>query len=101
MARIRQIGCTLGLCVLFLAACGSRAEQKEADSYARATLYCDVGWWEIPVWQEEAGTITGDISERTGLALDIIEPTQKSDTQLKLMLNQRGFYQSMVWIPEF
>lgn len=86
MARIRQIGCTLGLCVLFLTACGSRAEQKEADSYARATLYCDVGWWEIPVWQEEAGTITGDISERTGLALDIIEPTQKADTQLKLML---------------
>jgi len=86
MARIRQIGCTLGLCVLFLTACGSRAEQKEAEAYARASLFCDVGWWEIPVWQEEAGTITGDISERTGLALDIIEPTQKADTQLKLML---------------
>lgn len=86
MARIRQIGCTLILCVLFLTACGSGAEQKKAKVYARASLFCDVSWWEIPVWQVDTGTITGDISERTGLALDIIEPTQKADTQLKLML---------------
>lgn len=86
MARIRQAGCMLIFCMLFLMACGNSMGQKEEKAYARASLFCDVSWWEIPVWQEEAGTIMGDISARTGLALDIIEPTQKADTQLKLML---------------
>lgn len=86
MDRMKHISCIIIFSILFLSACGSRTQQQETKSYVRASLFCDVSWWETPAWREDEGTITGDISERTGLALDIIEPTQKADTQLKIML---------------
>lgn len=85
MEKKKQIFFIL-FCILCLSACGSSSEEEKAQAYARASLFCDVSWWETPVWREEEGTITGDISQKTGLALDIIEPTQKADTQLKIML---------------
>ncbi len=85
MARIKTVICIIFLNALFLSACGGR-QQQETEASARASLFCDVSWWETPSWREEEGTITGDISRKTGLALDIIEPTQRADTQLKIML---------------
>lgn len=74
------------LAAFTLTACSDRTVQEEAGGYAKATLFCDVSFWEAPVWREEEGTITGDISKRTGLALDVMQPTQDADTQLKIML---------------
>lgn len=56
------------------------------EEYARATLFSDVSFWEPPLWDTAEGTITGDISKITGLALDITVPVQNMDTQLSLML---------------
>lgn len=86
MVRIKRIIFIFVYSILLLSACDKRSEQEEMKAYARASLFCDVSWWKIPVWEEKDGTITGDISKKTGLALDIIETTQKADTQLKIML---------------
>ncbi len=77
--------CALIFCIL-LVSCGKKEDAEETDEYATATLFCDVSWWKPPLWKEEEGTITGDISRKTGLKLDIMQPTQRADTQLKIML---------------
>lgn len=75
-----------------LSGCGSRKEDRGADyshkedTYAKASLFCDVNFWEPPSWSTEEGTITGDITRATGLALDITVPPQNADAQLSLML---------------
>ena len=60
-------------------------EQSERE-YARVSLFCDVEFWKPPVWDTAEDTITGEISQKTGLALDIYVPVQDADTQLSLML---------------
>ena len=62
--------------VLQLAGCGAggdsiETEDGKGNTYATASLFCDVNFWEPPSWETEEGTITGDITKRTGLALDI------------------------------
>lgn len=80
------------VCALCLSACGEGDGGNAGDvpdgpeEYVRASLFCDVSFWEYPAWEVEAGTITGDITERTGLALDVMQPTQDADIQLRLML---------------
>lgn len=84
------------LFVIFMACwvCGCSAERgqqisetaEETDKYAHLTMFCDVEFWNPPAWDEAAGTITGDISRQTGVALDVIETTPEADTQLKIML---------------
>ena len=77
--------------VLQLAGCGAGGDSTETEdgkgnTYATASLFCDVNFWEPPSWETEEGTITGDITKRTGLALDIMVPPQNADAQLSLML---------------
>lgn len=82
----------LVLGTLFLGGCTKAGQENEEENkntreeYARATLFCDVDFWEPPSWNTEEGTITGDISKKTGLALDITVPVQNADTQFSLML---------------
>ena len=77
--------CMLMLCI---SACGKKEEnyQQTTKEYAEVTFYSDVNFWKPPVWDTTEGTITGDISKKTGLKLDIQIPTQEADTRLKLML---------------
>lgn len=73
--------CVMLVCALCLSACGEGDGGNAGDvpdgpeEYVRASLFCDVSFWEYPAWEVEAGTITGDITERTGLALDVMQPT--------------------------
>lgn len=67
-------------------ACGREENTEGEKEYAEASLFCDVDFWGYPAWKVQEGTITGDITEKTGLALDVIQPTQDMDTQLRLML---------------
>lgn len=62
------------------------SDDREENTYAAASLFCDVNFWEPPSWDTQEGTITGDISKITGLALDIMVPPQNADAQLSLML---------------
>lgn len=81
---------TLSAGLILLSGCGAEQNptvtEEGEDSYARASLFCDVNFWEPPSWSTEEGTITGDITEKTGLALDITVPPQNADAQLSLML---------------
>ena len=88
--KIREmILITLSACVLLFAGCGAGQKdiaKEEGDPYVTASLFCDVNFWEPPSWSTGEGTITGDITEKTGLALDITVPPQNADAQLSLML---------------
>ena len=79
---------------LCLSSCGQRTENNESErsesekneEYAIDSLFCDVDFWGYPEWKMQEGSITNDITKKTGLAINVIEPTQEADTQLKLML---------------
>lgn len=70
----------------FATGCGEDEGQADRKEYARASMFCDVDFWEHPVWDETPGTVMGDISEKTGLALDVMEPSQEAATWLKIKL---------------
>ncbi len=62
---------TLSAGLILLSGCGAEQNptvtEEGEDSYARASLFCDVNFWEPPSWSTEEGTITGDITERRAL----------------------------------
>ena len=79
---------------LCLSSCGQKTENNESErnesekngEYAIDSLFCDVDFWGYPEWKMQEGSITNEITKKTGLAINVIEPTQEADTQLKLML---------------
>lgn len=90
MKKERRKLCLLLFGVILLTGChmvkGVRTDRIEPQEYARASLFCDVNFWEPPSWDTAEGTITGEISKKTGLALDINVPVQNAGMQLKIML---------------
>lgn len=63
--------CALLLFTALLSACSSK-DEADRQEVIRASLFCDVEFWGYPAWEETEGTITGDITRRTGVALDVI-----------------------------
>lgn len=61
-------------------------ESQQEDRVVWSTLYCDVSFWYPPVWELAQGTITGDITQQTGVALETVVPAQDADRQLSKML---------------
>lgn len=75
------------LCIIGNVACGSeREEQIKQNDIAEVEFYSDVNFWKPPVWDVSENTLTGEISKKTGLKLDIQIPVQEADTKLKIML---------------
>lgn len=77
--------------IVFACGCdlkGAKTESagKEQEEITRAELFCDVDWWHPPVWTTDEGTVTGDITSETGVALETMIPQQDADKQLSLML---------------
>ncbi len=76
-------------CILTITSCEKTDDismnDKQAD-YVTATLFSDVSFWEPPVWDTKAGTITGDISAKTGVKIETEVPKQEADVKLKLKL---------------
>lgn len=77
-----------GMCCLSLQEQGAKNPRGgvKTDCYERILLYCDVEFWKPPGWSVEPDTITGDITRRTGIALDVTVPEQDADRRLSLML---------------
>lgn len=77
------------LAAVLCSACGKTSESysgyAKAD-YTKITLYSDVSFWEPPLWDTTEGTVTGDISAKTGVTVDVEVPTQEADTRLKLKI---------------
>lgn len=91
MRKYRKITASISaLCVLTLVGCAkSEAETKKMTAREEITwaeLYCDVDWWHPGAWSTESGTITGEITRQTGVALKSTVPLQNADKQLSLML---------------
>ena len=90
MYKRRRYICGILACIIGLTGCRTDEKKKDLEQnereYARVSLFCDVEFWKPPVWDTAEDTITGEISQKTGLALDIYVPVQDADTQLSLML---------------
>ncbi len=81
----------LSLCLLLtisLTACRGKPKTQEAPQmgYIRFSLFCDVNFWKPPQWETKEGTITGEISKKTGVVIDTTVPAQDADKQLSLLL---------------
>ena len=73
---------------LTFAACeGQKETQEKKDAeYVHPSLFCDVNFWKPPQWETKKGSITGEISEKTGVVIDTSVPAQDGDKQLSRLL---------------
>lgn len=85
--------CVLCLFAALLVYTGLHAETPQnarggvkTDSCEYISLYCDVSFWNPSAWSTEPGTITGDITQKTGIAVDVTVPQRDADRKLSLML---------------
>lgn len=80
----------LALFAVFLAAAAGGGKENAPGEknveYVRLSLFCDVEFWKPPQWDTGEGTITGEISERTGVIVDTNVPARDADKQLSLLL---------------
>lgn len=82
----------LAVCLFLvtLVCAGQGAEMQvgggKSDSYDWIYLYCDVDFWNPSEWSVEKNTITGDITQKTGIALRVDVPERDADRRLSLML---------------
>ena len=88
---MKKYGFYFLLCLVLIVSGCNKVSQNEidetnADAYAVARLFCDVSFWQAPAWNTTPGTITGDISAATGLALEFDVPSVNADTQLSFHL---------------
>ena len=82
------------LCIILCSLWGCSAENHGPDTgktdlnpaFVTATLFSDVDFWEVPDWSLDAGTLSAEISEQTGLMLETIIPPQDADRALSLLL---------------
>ena len=84
------------LCVILCPLWGCRSGDSGRDtaniastnrfSYVTATLFSDVDYWELPDWSLKEGTLSAEISRRTGLKLETVIPPQDADRTLSLLL---------------
>ncbi len=87
---LRGILMTAVVIIIFLLSIKTKNVEKEqeeiGESFATALWFSDVYFWNPPFWSTETGTVTGDITAKTGLALDITVPEENGDSRLNLML---------------
>ena len=75
------------ICLAVIGGCGKQEEAyMEQEDYTTIHWFSDVSFWEPPAWTTEKGTITGDISAKTGIKAEVEIPAQEADTQLKLKI---------------
>lgn len=76
--------------MILLSGCGKAEKTEEKaisqEDYVHATLFCGVDFWHAPEWDVTAGTITGDISQATGVVIDVMPGLADPNRQLSLML---------------
>lgn len=67
---------------------GDKSDRNENEyrDYVTETLFCDVNFWNPPAWDLSEDSVTGKISQKTGIQLDTIIPTQDADLRLKILM---------------
>ena len=91
MKRLSMICMLLAGVFLVTGCAGAEKDIKEEElvgkeEYARVTLFSDVEFWHPPIWDVAEGTISGDISAKTNVVLDVKNIIGDPDKQLSLML---------------
>ena len=69
----------IGIMLLFGCGYPKRKLQKEnkkktVSDYTELTMFSDVSYWELPEWSLDEGSVTGEITKRTGVIIDDIVP---------------------------
>lgn len=72
--------------VLLLWGCGKESVEKTEEGYKQLTLFSDVEFWNPPDWSLEEGSITRDITDETGVVVDVVDAVEDTNRQLSLML---------------
>lgn len=84
---IKRLTAVLTLILVTCSGCQKTDKSEpEKETYATVTFFSDVDFWDPPEWSVKAGTITGDVTEKTGLALDISIPKENGSTKLGMLL---------------
>lgn len=60
--------------------------EMQEEKYAYVSLYSDVEFWNPPIWDTTDLTVTGKITRKTRVVLDVTVPAQKADRRLSMML---------------
>lgn len=83
----KRIWITLLFAVL-LAGCAAEETEEEpvGEEYVHISLFMGVEFWHGPEWDISEGTVTGDISEATGLVVDVMPCLEDPNRQMSLML---------------
>ncbi len=90
--RMEKIVCVFLAAVLIFGAGGCSGKEDidesvtEKEDYVTETLFCDVNYWTPPAWDISEDSITGKISEKTGVQLNTVVPSQDADFRLKIMM---------------
>ena len=89
---MEKIVCVFLAAVLIFGAGGCSGKEDidesvtEKEDYVSETLFCDVNYWTPPAWDISEDSITGKISEKTGVQLNTVVPSQDADFRLKIMM---------------
>lgn len=72
---------------MLLAGCaGTVPGSNGNEKYAHIRLFCDVDFWVPPKWDTDPDTVTGKVTQETGVVLEVNVPPQDANNQLRLML---------------
>ena len=85
------------LCIaIFTLLCGcSSAEQTPpatepntefSSDIVTLSMFSDVSFWQFPEWSLDVGTLTADITSKTGVSLEVSIPAHQADQKLSLLL---------------
>ena len=88
--NIRKLKCMLLTVMLAVGTggCAGKNDQggKTEGFYETETLFCDVSYWNPPAWDISENSVTGKISQKTGIQLDTVVPAQDADLRLKILM---------------
>lgn len=73
---------------LFLCGCHTSDDTPEQTKYTTLTMFSDVTFWNFPDWSLADGSITAEISGKTGVVPEITIPPQEADKKLSLKLHK-------------
>lgn len=75
------------LAVITISGCGAGSEESsEMISYESVSLFCDVEFWDAPIWDVSENTVSGRITKETGAVIEVVDKMEDADKQLSIML---------------
>ncbi|MFC5467956.1 extracellular solute-binding protein [Cohnella suwonensis] len=67
-------------------AAGSATPSAVTEAPVDLSWFATAGFWNPPQWKTESGTVSGEITKKTGLTFSYNIPAQDGDTKLSLLM---------------